>query len=387
MGKFVRKIRYIKGLVFAVSAVPNDISGFLKDIFKVDENKLSEVERAWIAYKLKERYVENLHHTKLLKRIIYSIIFPFAYIGILKKKTVTIQEKRKIVYYRISDNQGILPEKYKNNKELQIVAMGEGMMLDEISRDILKDSFRISKGKLHFLMEELLALANYSYICNKYNPDEIITSYESAYANSVLTLYCHKKNIIHTNFMHGEKLLSPLNVLGYFDIMYVWDEHYISLFQQLKYRVGSYVIENPWEKISLPTTTRPIDYTFFMNYEDEHSLRVIIEIANKLVNRGYSVRIRLHPSQIKEEKLKKIVPREMLDNEVNDIMQSISNTKFAVSRYSTVLYQAFINKKKIIIDDISNKQEFKQLKQLDYIMLNKKHELLSHVLEIEEIEC
>ena len=187
--------------------------------------------------------------------------------------------------------------------------------------------------------------------------------------------------------MHGEKLLSPLNVLGYFDTMYVWDEHYISLFQQLKYRVGSYVIENPWEKISLPITTRPIDYTFFMNYEDEHSLRVIIEIANKLVDRGYSVRIRLHPSQIKEEKLKKIVPREMLDNEVNDIMQSISNTKFAVSRYSTVLYQAFINKKKIIIDDISNKQEFKQLKQLDYIMLNKKHELLSHVLEIEEIEC
>nr|WP_288701046.1 hypothetical protein [uncultured Blautia sp.] len=387
MSKFVRKIRYIKGLVFAVSAVPNDISGFLKDIFKVDENKLSEVERAWIAYELKERYVENLHHTKSLKRIIYSIIFPFAYIGILKKKNITIQEKRKIVYYRISDNQGILPEKYKNNKELQIVAMGEGMMLDEISRDILKDSFRISKGKLHFLMEELLALANYSYICNKYNPDEIITSYESAYANSVLTLYCHKKNIIHTNFMHGEKLLSPLNVLGYFDTMYVWDEHYISLFQQLKYRVGSYVIENPWEKISLPITTRPIDYTFFMNYEDEHSLRVIIEIANKLVDRGYSVRIRLHPSQIKEEKLKKIVPREMLDNEVNDIMQSISNTKFAVSRYSTVLYQAFINKKKIIIDDISNKQEFKQLKQLDYIMLNKKHELLSHVLEIEEIEC
>lgn len=380
MNKIINKIRYIKGIIFARTAFPNQFDAFYKTVKAFDKDSLSEIEKTWEAYKVIDKYVIYVYHTKLLKKIIYTFAFPFIYCVVSHKKITDKAKKTDIIYYQISDNQGILPLKYKNNPNLIKVAMGEGMFLDDEARNILKESFKISKGNLCFLMEELLALANYSYICNKYNPTEIITTYESCYANSVLTLYCHKKNVMHTNFMHGEKLFSPLNVFGCFDMMYVWDEYYESLFQQLKYSVKYYEIENPWEKVILPKPNCLIDYTFYMNYETKKTLTYTVKIARELQNKGYSVRIRLHPSQLKEKKLISIVPTFMIDNGEKNILQSIANTNYCVSRYSTVLYQAYSCRKHIVIDDITSEQEYKKLREQKYIMLNKEHLLLSKEL-------
>ena len=180
--------------------------------------------------------------------------------------------------------------------------------------------------------------------------------------------------------MHGEKLFSPLNVFGCFDMMYVWDEYYESLFQQLKYSVKYYEIENPWEKVILPKPNCLIDYTFYMNYETKKTLTYTVKIARELQNKGYSVRIRLHPSQLKEKKLISIVPTFMIDNGEKNILQSIANTNYCVSRYSTVLYQAYSCRKHIVIDDITSEQEYKKLREQKYIMLNKEHLLLSKEL-------
>jgi serine/threonine protein kinase len=381
----VAKIRYIKRNVFAASAVPNDINGFVEALSKIEDNELSEIEKSWYSYKLKDEYIDYMYQSKMIKKLIYSLMSPFVYFGISCKKRHLHIEKKDAVYYCVSDNKGILPEKYKKISDIKVVPMGEGLMLDKEAREILKESFKICKGKVYFLMEEILALANYSYICNKYNPNEIITSYESFYANPVLTLYCHKKNVIHTNIMHGEKLLSPLNILGDFDNMYIWDEHYLQLFQSLKYHANQYIIENPWEKNDLPEPLCFVDYTFYMNFENEESLKHIIRIAQELKKKGKIVRIRLHPSQLQENKLKDLVPKEMFDNNTVNIMQSIANTRFAVSRYSTVLYQAYSKGKSVVIDDVSNSQEFKLLKQLDYIMMGKEHKLLSQIMKEEGI--
>lgn len=383
--QIIAKIRYVKGIVFGASAIPNDMDAFRKALLEIDDSKLSEIERSWKSYKLADIFIDFFYHSKFIKKWIYSLMFPGAYLWISCKKKVKFKEKRDVVYYCISSNKGIMPTKYRKISNIQVVSMGEGMMLDKEAKDIIKESFKISRGKLYFLMEELLALANYSYICNKYNPKEIVTTYESSCVNSVLTLYCHKKNVTHINFMHGEKLFSPLNVLGYFDTMYVWDEHYLSLFKKLKYRVNTYVIENPWEGIELPRPLQTVDYTFFLNYENEKSLEKIVDIAKKLMNKDYSIRIRLHPSQLQEERLRNLVPEDMFDNDIKSIMQSISNTRIAISRYSTVLYQAFLNGKVVVIDDITNNEEFKRLQQLDYIMLKKNHKLLSKILEEEGI--
>lgn len=385
--KIVAKIRYIKGILFGTSAIPNDISGFVETLSNIDETDLSEYERSWYAYRLADKYVDYPNHSVVLKRIIYTLMLPFTYFGITHKKNDLNIEKKDVVYYCISNNRGILPKKYAQLSELKAVSMGEGMMLDKEAREVLIESLKLCKGKLYFMMEEMLALANYSYICNKYQPNEIITSYESFYANSVLTSYCHKKNIVHTNFMHGEKLLSPFNVLGNFDNMYVWDEHYLRLFQRLKYRTNNFIIENPWKENQLPSPTGLVDYTFYLNLENEKSLHFIVDIAQRLNASGKTVRIRLHPSQIKEERLKRIVPKSMYDNDIKDIFQSIANANYVVSKYSTVLFQAYSKGKKIVIDDVSNPEEFRKLKQLDYIMLEKEHLLLSSIVSEEGITC
>ena len=68
------------------------------------------------------------------------------------------------------------------------------------------------------------------------------------------------------------------------------------------------------------------------------------------------------------------------DNRKVSILQSISNCNYAVSRYSTVLFQAYSFGKKIVIDDYSYPKEYESLLKLDYYMIGKEDLLLSEII-------
>jgi hypothetical protein len=82
----VAKIRYIKRNVFAASAVPNDINGFVEALSKIEDNELSEIEKSWYSYKLKDEYIDYMYQSKMIKKLIYSLMSPFVYFGISCKK-------------------------------------------------------------------------------------------------------------------------------------------------------------------------------------------------------------------------------------------------------------------------------------------------------------
>ena len=63
------------------------------------------------------------------------------------------------------------------------------------------------------------------------------------------------------------------------------------------------------------------------------------------------------------------------------IEQSLLQSGAAISLYSTVLNQALCNSIPIIIDNMSNPENFNKLKELGYVCLYKEHRLLSEVLE------
>ena len=63
------------------------------------------------------------------------------------------------------------------------------------------------------------------------------------------------------------------------------------------------------------------------------------------------------------------------------IEQSLLQSGAAISLYSTVLNQALCNSIPIIIDDMSNPENFNKLKELGYVCLYKEHKLLSEVVE------
>ena len=59
---------------------------------------------------------------------------------------------------------------------------------------------------------------------------------------------------------------------------------------------------------------------------------------------------------------------------------SISDTLYIIGLNTTVLSQAYFSGKKVVIDNISMKNNFRDLKEKSYIMINRPHILLSNLI-------
>ena len=97
--------------------------------------------------------------------------------------------------------------------------------------------------------------------------------------------------------------------------------------------------------------------------------------------RGCPVAIRPHPRYTNLDEIKNYAPEIELENyKMLSIEQSLKRVEYAVSVYSTVLNQAYNNGIGIVLDDVSDPDKFARLRERQYIMLNKPHELLSELL-------
>lgn len=382
--KWVDSLRKLKNKLFSATAFPTDIDSFLSELDILESDEMNEYEKSYCAYRLKNKYLDIKKVVKILKKVVYSFAFVFFAPVIYFHNFNKGSQKAGVIYYEISNNEGILPYNYSIRDDLVIVRMGQGLCLDKTARGIINECFRYSRGNLAYMFEVLYSLANYSYIVNRYHPKEIVTTYEASPIVAILTYYCHLNKVKHTNFMHGEKLLSHCNMLGVFDEMYIWDGYYKELFIKLKYKCEKYTIYNPWKLEPLPTATEQVDYKFYLKNETDESIKKIAKIVNILIQKDFSVKIRPHPSQIDELVHKKCFPAALIESsKETSILQSIANTKSAISQYSTVLFQAYIYSKEIVIDDISDKKTFNTLKKMGYIMLSKEIRLLSEILYVE----
>ena len=134
---------------------------------------------------------------------------------------------------------------------------------------------------------------------------------------------------------------------------------------------------------------------YYMAYREEAAERFpeendeLIKLQNKLEEdkkqlralKGLKVIIRPHPSQIEEILKKNIIKIDYIENPKDiSIFDSINKTDKIVSRFSTVLFQAYSMNKKIVIDNVSDIEQYNKLKEVGYIMIEKEHELLSDIL-------
>ena len=119
------------------------------------------------------------------------------------------------------------------------------------------------------------------------------------------------------------------------------------------------------------------DYTYYLQINTLDELSRIEKFLRKL-KKDNRISIRPHPVYSKMEDVKKVFEDYNIEDcEQVSIETSILRTQNVVSFYSTVLYQAYLNGTDVVVDDISHPKEFRRLKELNYIMLAKKHGLLS----------
>lgn len=376
MKSFMRKI---KAKLFNFhNPIPSDIAAFKEDLHKISELEIDDYKRSFYQYKIREKYGDCKFI--LIRKVTYYIMgHLFYFYVIVKSKRKIDLEKKDVVYYKISNNKDILPGEFKNAYQF---SFGQNFYWDNNTKYIFNKMKIVSYNDWSYLFETLFSLANYSYIINKYQPLKIVTTYESSCASSILTILCSKNNIEHIDFMHGEKLYSHLNTLAHFNKIYVWDEYYVKLYNRLLFKYDDISVFNPWlNKKGEGLFNYERDICFYLNYESKESLGILADVINKLVLKGLKVMIRPHPSQIEEILKKNIIKIDYIENPKDiSIFDSINKTDKIVSRFSTVLFQAYSMNKKIVIDNVSDIEQYNKLKEVGYIMIEKEHELLSDIL-------
>lgn len=288
------------------------------------------------------------------------------------------------VFFSDGKPENIIPEVLRKKiGEIDVVNEKKGSLSKADKKFIAKLWLKYPLS-FQFVAKCLLKIQYYSYEIHRSHPQNIIVCNEYSFTSSVLTKYCEERGIKHINVMHGEKLYYMRDSFFRFHECYVWDEHYRNLFIQMRAEPTQFVIAIPpsLKFDDKKSYSKTIDYTYYLGAERGQKLKTIVDSMERMRLSGKKVAIRPHPRYTDLNEIVKVAPEiELEDCAKMTIEQSLCRTEKAISLYSTVLNQADNNGIGVLIDDVSDKNQFYLLSERQYIMLNKPHKLLSQLLE------
>ena len=344
-------------------------------------NPRDEIERSYFQYKCQMQF-----NGKGITFLLNLISFPVAIIYWFKygtKGQVNQLEPKSLVFFRDGKPENILPKSLKNKYDTIESNPVEGTLLTEKDKKFIKKIIYRYPFSWQFILKCLIKIGRYSFAIEEYSPKAIAVCAEYSFTSSVLTAYCKQRNIKHIDVMHGEKMYYMRDSFFKFDECYIWDEYYGKVLTSMKADRNQFVVEVPASlkfDEELPRIQK-YDYTYYLGAESEDVLKKIAKILEKLYKNGKRISIRPHPRYSNMDLIKKIFAfANVEDTKKISIEQSLLQSGAAISLYSTVLNQALYNSIPIVIDNMSNPENFAKLKELAYVCLYKEHELLSNVM-------
>lgn len=233
----------------------------------------------------------------------------------------------------------------------------------------------ICRAPLHpyFVFKAMMNVARYSHLIYRYTPKTMIQFGEFSFSGTVLTEYCHRHGVMHVDVMHGEKLFFIRDSYFHYDETYVWDKHYVDMMTSLKAEPSQFKIAMPpsmqieSEKYKNPSAYA--DYKYYLAIFNEEQIVSIVKSMAFAKKEGKTVKYRPHPRYSDMDLLLKYVNEDDVENPRNiSIQDSIANMWCAVGSYTTVLVQAYFSGKKILLDDVTYKEQQDKLRELDYIL-------------------
>lgn len=359
--------------------------GYEKQKKKIDsfEEPKDLIERSYYQY-LSQTYnlpfiLRFLQNATAIPFILYYIIRVFTY-----EDEHNHQDFNSAIFLREGVSKDILPNSLLNEyAKIEEMPLNGSIYFDSHDKKMLLRYFKNYIKSPFFILKCLIKIGVYSNVIHNYKPNAIITHNEYSFTSSILTKYCNEMKVEHINVMHGEKLFNIRDAFVKFDRFYVWDEHYVNLFIKMRADKLQFRVEIPQKFQSNKYNTQEYDYelTYYLAGEDEESLNILANNLKKLIIPTNKICIRYHPRHSNIEQLGRIFSEfNMQDPEVISIEESLMKTNFVASLYSTVLYEAYIAGKEIIVDDITNNYRYNKLKSLEYIIINKNHILLSTMI-------
>ena len=206
----------------------------------------------------------------------------------------------------------------------------------------------------------------------------IVYDSERDIASPIITNWLKTYDIEYISFMHGDYLLQLIQAHMCFSKYYVWNKAYIEMFSdKLKCNIIEYEIYTPgklqkkWNLEIIPSSHY---LTYYLSGESEKSLESLVVIFNKLNSRGLVCKVRPHPRYSYYEKINRMFDPSMIEDPHNiSLKESLASTSYVVGLSTTVLNEAFIEGKEIVIDDITDVPHYNDLKDRFFIALQLPH--------------
>lgn len=330
----------------------------------------SDLDRSFFQYRC-----QKWNDSKISKYIISNIISFFLIIPFIIKYRIN---EKKHLYSGISKDVMTVDLRKRlseidNDSSPVYIGSDDGILTKE---DLLwLGKIPIYKYGFFFFFKIMCKTAIYSKAIRIYRPNTIFCSAEYSFTSSMLTEYCENKGIEHVNIMHGEKIFDITNAFCRFSQFIIWDNFYKELFFRLRACDTNYIIEP--KKTFILNECNNHHFTYYLQAETVDQLKKIKEVLDSL---AIDYGVRPHPLYGKEVIFSVFEGTKVEDNRKISIEDSLNYTEYAISVDSTVLYEAYLAGRKVIIDDLSNPKLYTELKRRDYIMMQKKHYLLSEIV-------
>ena len=274
-------------------------------------------------------------------------------------------------------------EEYPSIKEITEIRYGDAFLNDQADRiciELRKRYFR----HFYFRIIVMMKLAQFSLYLEEYHPRAIaFYSCEREFAGPLLTLLCESAGSKYVVFMHGDYLYQLCFAFQRYSKYYLWDESYIEMFRSLHCSFPTEVYL-PLKMRGIAQKLPPQDCRFFATYyfsaETREAAEKIAQVFKSFANAHLRCKIRPHPRFSDIKMLREVFDGFFIEDPKEYLLSdSITDSLYAIGLNTTVLSQAFFSGKDVVIDDISSPELYSSLEEREYIMMRRKHLLLSEL--------
>lgn len=362
-----------------------------KDVFDIPKEKQesfldsfkepsSDIERSFNQYRCQNLFVPGFK--VLVLNVLSAFVLPIIYLVLFFRGLFVEREEGP---FAIIENKGmpeVVPNVIREKYNPSEAYWSKTPSLSYIDLPFIFKILWHSHAHFYFVLKASMNVGLFSNMIFKYNPKVIIHYGEFSFSSSLLTDYCHIYKVKHVNIQHGEKLYNIRDGFFHFDECYVWAEHYVNLFVSLKAIPEQFIVSIPPSmKIVIDNYKNNqcfADYKYYLQEYNETELLSIIKSLSFIKDKGYSIKYRPHPRYSNLSLLKKHIASEEIEEPSNvSIMESLSNVDYVIGSYTTVLTQAYLSGKNVVLDDVTFYEQYIKLKNMNYYLSNASAILLS----------
>lgn len=299
---------------------------------------------------------------------------PFIIIGLLVSRIFRKKDSvGRSAIGSMAECKNVIPDSLRKEFDIDLSSWMNGFSLSIKDISCLWKVIINTPFSPYYFLKITLKMAAYSEMIYRYKPKAFIVHDEYSFTSSLMTWYSNSRGVEQIDVMHGEKLYYIGDSFFRYNRCYVWDDHYKKLFIKLRADSKQFIVERP-EALKLnigglAIANRHYKYKYYLQIYNENEIKSIVNSLSFAKIENANVSFRPHPYFSDMALLNKYVPSSCIENPRNVTLdQSIANTDVVIGYFSTVLYQAYLNGKKVVLDDVTFKEGYMKLKEHEYIM-------------------